>query len=172
MYGLWSSAPRHIGCHDRLHILPHMLILDLILDVDLKVYAIKQQLDLSGEDNGTRQGRQHAQTQPEHRSKENKPKEAQPGHQGFGRKKIALSEADRIETVNPEVGNNCPYCSIPLTEKGFDERTVFDSRPVKAERIIYRLPKKYCKNCRRIFQSLTLEFFPRVFMVTKSGRTV
>ncbi len=84
--------------------------------------------------------------------RQSKPKGAQAGHKGFGRKKITLSEADCVETVAPLVGDNCPDCGNPLRDKGFDERMVFDSRPIKAERIIYRLPKRYCKHCRRTFQ--------------------
>lgn len=84
---------------------------------------------------------------------ENKPGGAKEGHQGYGRKKVTLSEADRIETMVPPVGNNCPNCGSPLTDKGIDDRTVFDSYPIKAERIMYRLPKKYCRHCRRTFQS-------------------
>lgn len=92
---------------------------------------------------------------------EHKPKGAKQGHQGFGRKKITLPGADRIETMAPSEGGNCPDCGNPLTEKGFDERTVFDSRPIKAERIIYRLPKKYCRHCRRTFQPSPPGVFPR-----------
>ena len=84
--------------------------------------------------------------------KQSKPKGAQAGHKGFGRKKITLSEADCVETVAPLASDNCPDCGNPLRDKGFDERMVFDSRPIKAERIIYRLPKRYCKQCRRTFQ--------------------
>ena len=84
--------------------------------------------------------------------KERKPKGAQAGHKGFGRKKIRLSEADCVETVASFIGDNCPDCGNPLRDKGFDERMVLDSRPIKAERIIYRLPKRYCKHCRRTFQ--------------------
>ena len=84
--------------------------------------------------------------------KQSKPKGARAGHKGFGRKKLTLSEADCVETVAPLVGDNCPDCGNPLREKGFDERMVFDSRPIKAKRIIYRLPKRYCKHCRRTFQ--------------------
>ncbi len=84
--------------------------------------------------------------------KQSKPKGARAGHKGFGRKKLTLSEADCVETVASFLGGNCPDCGNPLREKGFDERMVFDSRPIKAERIIYRLPKRYCKHCRRTFQ--------------------
>ena len=95
-----------------------------------------------------------------------KPRGAQEGHQGFGRKKISLSEADRIETIAPSAGENCPDCGNTLTEKGFDERTVFDIRPIKAERIIYRLPKKYCRHCRRTFSRPRRECCPKAFTET------
>ena len=95
------------------------------------------------------------------RDTESKPRGAKEGHQGFGRKKLTLSEAERIETVASSVGDNCPNCGNSLVEKGFDERTVFDSRPIKAERIIYRLPKKYCKHCRSTFQPSTPSVFPK-----------
>jgi transposase len=93
--------------------------------------------------------------------KQGNPKGARAGHQGFGRKKITLSEADRVETVYPLVGDNCPDCGNPLREKGFDDRMVFDSRPVRAERIIYRLPKKYCKHCRSTFTPSAPGVLPR-----------
>ncbi len=93
--------------------------------------------------------------------KERKPKGAQVGHQGYGRKQITLSDADRIETVTSSVGNVCPNCGKPLTEKGFDDRMVFDSRPLTVQRIIYRLPKKYCTHCRSAFQPLPPGVFPK-----------
>ena len=40
--------------------------------------------------------------------KESKPRGAQIGHEGFGRKRITLEEADRVEMVNASVGDNCP----------------------------------------------------------------
>lgn len=92
---------------------------------------------------------------------EHKPKGAKQGHQGFGRKKITLAEADRVETIAASEGENCPACGNPLTEKGFDDRIVFDSRPIKAERIIYRLPKKYCRHCSRTFQPLPPGVLPK-----------
>jgi len=93
--------------------------------------------------------------------KESKPKGAQAGHQGCGRKKITLSDADRIETVTSSVGDMCPNCGNPLTEKGFNDRMVFDSRPLTVQRIIYRLPRKYCAHCRSAFQPSPPGVFPK-----------
>jgi len=84
--------------------------------------------------------------------KQSKPKGAQAGHQGCGRKKITLSEADCIETIASFVGEKCPNCGSSLTDKGFDDRMVFDSCPLTVQKVIYRLPKKYCSHCRRTFQ--------------------
>lgn len=84
--------------------------------------------------------------------KESKPKGAQQGHKGYGRKTITESDADHIETIESSRGDICPNCGNPLTEKGFVDRIVFDSRPLKMQRILYRLPKKYCTHCRKTFQ--------------------
>jgi hypothetical protein len=73
--------------------------------------------------------------------KENKPRGAKPGHKGSGRRSVECENADRIERVQSSEGERCPYCNDPLTEQD-DHRTVIDSRPLKAEKIVYVLPKK------------------------------
>jgi len=83
--------------------------------------------------------------------KQSKPKGAQPGHKGFGRKRVDLQEADRVERVDSAVGSTCPYCNDPLTQQE-NHRTVLDSRPLKAEKIVYVLSKKHCKRCKKTFQ--------------------
>lgn len=83
--------------------------------------------------------------------KESKQRGAKPGHKGFGRKSVECENADRTERVQSSVGDRCPYCNDPLTEQD-DHRTVIDSRPLKAEKIVYVLPKKHCKRCKKIFQ--------------------
>lgn len=92
--------------------------------------------------------------------KENKPKGAKPGHKGFGRKSVDLEDADRVHRVESQVGDTCPYCNDPLTQQeGY--RTVFDSRPLKAEKIVYVLPKKHCKRCRKTFQPAAPGVLPK-----------
>ena len=83
--------------------------------------------------------------------KESKPKGARPGHKGFGRKSVDLQDADRVQRVESPVGSTCPYCNDPLTQQE-NHRTVLDSRPLKAEKIVYILPKKHCKRCKKTFQ--------------------
>lgn len=93
--------------------------------------------------------------------KESKPKGARQGHTGHGRKKIAGSDADHIETIASSAGDMCPNCGNPLKDKGFDDRIVFDSRPLKVQRILYRLSKKYCPHCRKTFQPAAPGVLPK-----------
>lgn len=92
--------------------------------------------------------------------KEDKPKGAKPGHKGSGRKSVELQDADRVERVESPVGDMCPYCNEPLSEQE-DHRTVIDSRPLKAEKIVYVLPKKHCKHCKKTFQPAAPGVLPK-----------
>jgi transposase len=77
---------------------------------------------------------------------------ARPGHPGAGRRAFSANQADRVEVMAAAGGDRCPACAGPLEDKGYDNRLVGDSRPLKAERILYRLPKQYCLRCERTFQ--------------------
>ncbi len=83
--------------------------------------------------------------------KESKPKGAKAGHKGIGRKSVDIEDADRVERVQSSVGDTCPYCNNPLTEHE-EHRTVIDSRPLRAEKVVYVLPKRHCKHCKKTFQ--------------------
>jgi len=78
---------------------------------------------------------------------------AKNGHKGFGRKALSFADADHVEHVTGGIGELCPLCGDPLEAKGDDDRSVLDSRPVRAERIIYRLKKKWCRRCRKTFRA-------------------
>jgi transposase len=80
--------------------------------------------------------------------KESKPRGARPGHKGHGRKGHSDIPPDRILDVEAEF-DRCPECGGPLENKGWEERSVIDSPPQKAEPILYRLGKRYCPRCRR-----------------------
>lgn len=99
-------------------------------------------------------------------SKANTPKEvlkkrrgAKPGHVGHGRK--ALSESDRNIEVAWTAGTACPHCGGALQDKGWEDRTVIESQPLKAERIHYRLGKRYCLQCRKRLRAPIPGIFPR-----------
>ncbi len=90
-----------------------------------------------------------------------KPKGAQVGHKGAGRKVFKESEAERVVTVEAQVGSTCPHCGGLLEDKGMPERLVIESQPLKAQRVIYRLPKKYCPHCQKVFQARAPEVLPK-----------
>jgi transposase/AraC-like DNA-binding protein len=88
-------------------------------------------------------------------------KGARPGHPGVGRQAFDASQAERVVEVATEVGERCPDCDALLEEKGTDSRLVLESRPVKAERVLYRLPKHYGPRCRRTFQPRAPAVLPK-----------
>jgi transposase len=90
-----------------------------------------------------------------------KRKGAQPGHPGAGRRTFEACEAERVVDVAAEVNDRCPVCNYPLEEKGTDGRLVLESRPVKAERVLYRRPTHYCPRCRRTFRPRTPAVLPK-----------
>jgi transposase len=94
-------------------------------------------------------------------AQEPKRKGARPGHLGFGRQAFEASQAERVVEVAAEVGERCPDGDAPLEAQGTDSRLVLDSRPVKAERVLYRLPKHYCPRCRRTFQQRAPAVLPK-----------
>lgn len=86
---------------------------------------------------------------PNAKKKENKRVGARPGHSGNGRKSHEECP-DRTVDVEPE-SELCPMCSNALRNKGTQERSVLDTSPTKPERILFRLPKKYCPHCGKTF---------------------
>jgi transposase len=93
--------------------------------------------------------------------KERKPRGARPGHKGVGRKGFPSSEADQVVEVASEVGTHCPHCGGLLEDKGIDERCVIESFPLKAQHLIYRLPKRYCPHCKKLFQPRAPAVLPK-----------
>lgn len=82
--------------------------------------------------------------------REAKPKGARPGHRGRGRKSFEEADADQVVEA-PAEHERCPECGGQLQDKGDEKRRVLDAPPLQAQRRLYRLPKKYCPHCRRVF---------------------
>ena len=55
----------------------------------------------------------------------------------------------------------CPDCGGTLIGKGVRDRTVLDCRPVKVERIVYRLPRRRCRRCGRTVQAAAPGVLPK-----------
>jgi transposase len=79
--------------------------------------------------------------------KEKKPRGAKLGHKGAGRSSHQEGEADRSVVIGAQT-EICPDCGNPLENKGWEERSVFDTPHQKTEKITYRLAKRYCPHCR------------------------
>jgi len=90
-----------------------------------------------------------------------KPRGAKIGHKGFGRKGFSVSDADRVERVEPLVGEVCPFCGGSLEDKGEEARSVLDIHPVKAERVLFLQKKKWCRGCGKTFRGEVPGVLPR-----------
>jgi transposase len=84
---------------------------------------------------------------------------ARRGHPGHGRATIPASQADRCETV--PLGETCPHCAGPLQDRGFHDRSVLDAQPLRAQRIVYRLQRKYCPSCRKFIRARAPSVLPK-----------
>ena len=85
---------------------------------------------------------------------------ARRGHPGHGRQSVDESEADRV--VDIDVGENCPECGGKLEEsRGRRSRTVIDIQPIKIRKILYRIQRKKCTKCGRIFQGKVPGVLPK-----------
>jgi len=93
--------------------------------------------------------------------RERKKRGAKPGHKGAGRKGFDERQADNVVEVKAEVGERCPQCGGRLTNKGIKNRMVLESRPVKVQRVLYRLPQKYCAQCHCTFAPTTPCVLPK-----------
>ena len=95
--------------------------------------------------------------------KENQDKRggAKRGHRGHGRQTFDESGADRVVRVESEVGDRCPRCGGPLEDKATENRCVIDIPPLKTERILYQLPKRYCPRCHQSYQPPAPGVLPR-----------
>lgn len=90
--------------------------------------------------------------------KERKPRGARPGHKGAGRK---ITEVEQVVEEPSEAGSICPDCGNVLEDKGYKERLVIESTPIRAKHILYRLPRNYCPHCKKVFQPHIRGVLPR-----------
>jgi transposase len=85
-----------------------------------------------------------------------------PGHKGHGRRKITNEEADHIREIEVPNGCCCPHChGTDLRDVESEERSVIESVPVKAEKIIYRLKGKLCLHCHKIVRAKAPSVMPK-----------
>lgn len=81
------------------------------------------------------------------------------GHAGHGRAALDEGCADRVEDVSLE--GPCPRCGGVLHEHGVHRRSVLELRPIRTEKIIYRLGEKHCPRCRKNFRPRAPAVLPK-----------
>ena len=94
-------------------------------------------------------------------TKPEKKKGAKPGHKGVGRRSFDETQADLVIELEAEAGDACPLCGGPLDDKEVVNRTVRETRPIKAQKRLYRLPGKHCKSCRKSFRPSAPSVLPK-----------
>ena len=82
-----------------------------------------------------------------------------PGHAGHGRRRLLVSAADAIERI--EADSTCPTCGTQMEDRGLRRRTVIDCEPVKVQRKILELEKKWCPRCGHRLEALACGVLPR-----------
>lgn len=79
--------------------------------------------------------------------KERKNGGAKKGHKGSGRKSFTEEEADKIEHLPaPE---KCEDCGTRLNSRGTEDRSVIDTEPLKAKKILFICETAYCPKCNK-----------------------
>ena len=71
-----------------------------------------------------------------------------PGHAGHGRAAVSEEAADRLERVALSQ-ETCPDCGVKLLSAGLVRRTVADLRVQRVEKVLLRLERKRCPQCKR-----------------------
>jgi transposase len=84
---------------------------------------------------------------------------AQPGHTGHGRQAVEDSNAEQIETIPVEPA--CPHCGGELEHKEYRDRSVIDSLPLRAQRILYQLERARCPGCGKTVQARAPGVLPK-----------
>ena len=92
---------------------------------------------------------------------EKKKRGAKIGHPGHGRSVFDATDADEVVETPSAVGETCPKCGGILQDKGTKKRMVVDCAPLKARRVLHRLPVKYCPHCRRTFTARAPSVLPK-----------
>ena len=81
------------------------------------------------------------------------------GHRGHGRTMIDEQQAD--EVIARDTEHVCPDCQVPLTFVETRDRTLTEVVPVKVKKVIYKLTRRRCPACRRLFCAKAPSVLPK-----------
>lgn len=81
------------------------------------------------------------------------------GHRGHGRTAIDEREADEVIVVDTE--HVCPDCHVALASLGLPDRTVIEVEPVQVKKVLYKLTRRRCPQCQRVFRAKAPDVLPK-----------
>lgn len=82
------------------------------------------------------------------------------GHKGHGRRSATAQTAETEDRIAVEA-SVCPDCGEPLEDRGYEDRTVVESFPVRAKKKLYHLGQKRCPKCRKVITAKAPAVLPR-----------
>lgn len=82
------------------------------------------------------------------------------GHKGNGRRGATVETAEAEERIVVDM-SICPDCGERLEDRGYKDRTVVESAPVRAKRTLYHLGQKRCPKCRKEIKAKVPSVLPR-----------
>lgn len=81
------------------------------------------------------------------------------GHRGHGRTAIDECEADEVIVVDTE--HVCPDCHVALKSLGLPDRTAIEVEPVQVKKVLYKLTRRRCPQCQRLFRAKAPSMLPK-----------
>lgn len=81
------------------------------------------------------------------------------GHQGHGRTAFSEQQADIVIPVETE--SLCPDCNLALEDLKSRSRTVLELEPVQVKKVLYKLHRRRCPQCRRVFRAKAPGVLPK-----------
>jgi transposase len=81
------------------------------------------------------------------------------GHRGYGRTTSDEREADEVIVVDTEP--MCPDCHVALESLDLPDRTVIEVEPVQIKKVLFKLTKRRCPQCRRVFRAKAPGVLPK-----------
>ena len=88
---------------------------------------------------------------------------AKAGHVGKGRQQFSEAEADGIEYIDCEP-KICPQCQIQLETKDWLDRSVLGVKELKLEKVLYKLQRRRCPLCNKLFAAKAPEVLPKFLL--------
>jgi transposase-like protein len=101
----------------------------------------------------------------ENATQENNKKQggAKLGHPGHGRRSHSEEESEEVRVIKVEAAC-CPKCESVLLHKGAVERSVLELDVMRVKKLLYKLERKYCPDCKQYFSAKVSSLLPKMLL--------